>query len=244
MSNGQNAGNGFIALAELDSNSDGCVDANDPGWSSLLVWRDLNGNGRTDEGELHSLESIGILALNTSYAESYQSDSYQNEYRQIGSYIAQDGSARAAVDVWFKINRMYRIAENAVAVPTDIGMLPNLLGYGELPDLRQAMATDSTGTLKSLLASFAAETNLYIRSQLTEKILFEWSGVTDVPIYSRWDSGAEGIAPGSWCFSKTSSAMSTWDGISTAIRCRTRTVLLRDLCIKPIKACLKCITRT
>lgn len=193
LSNGQNAGNGFIALAELDSNSDGCVDANDPGWSSLLVWRDLNGNGRTDEGELHSLESIGILALNTSYAESYQSDSYQNEYRQIGSYIAQDGSARAAVDVWFKINRMYRIAENAVAVPTDIGMLPNLLGYGELPDLRQAMATDSTGTLKSLLASFAAETNLYIRSQLTEKILFEWSGVTDVPIYSRWDSGAEGI---------------------------------------------------
>lgn len=41
LQNGNNAANGFQALAELDGNADGKVDANDAAFASLRVWRDI-----------------------------------------------------------------------------------------------------------------------------------------------------------------------------------------------------------
>ncbi len=52
LANGSQASNGFAALAELDSNHDGKVDASDAGFATLKVWRDLNGDGYTEAGEL------------------------------------------------------------------------------------------------------------------------------------------------------------------------------------------------
>jgi hypothetical protein len=48
------AANGFQALAELDANNDGKVDANDAAFSTLRIWRDLDGDAVTDTGELFS----------------------------------------------------------------------------------------------------------------------------------------------------------------------------------------------
>ncbi len=36
---------GFTELAKLDSNGDGVIDANDPAFTGLRIWRDLNGDG-------------------------------------------------------------------------------------------------------------------------------------------------------------------------------------------------------
>ena len=67
LSGGANAANGFAALAELDGNGDGVIDANDAAFGDLRVWRDMNGNGRADAGELFTLSELGIASLNVGY---------------------------------------------------------------------------------------------------------------------------------------------------------------------------------
>jgi antirestriction protein len=57
------AANGFAALAAEDSNGDGIVDTNDANWGKLRVWQDLNSDGKTDEGELKTLEELGIAGF-------------------------------------------------------------------------------------------------------------------------------------------------------------------------------------
>ena len=51
------------ALARLDSNADGVIDANDARFGELRVWRDANGNGLTETGELLTLEASGIASI-------------------------------------------------------------------------------------------------------------------------------------------------------------------------------------
>ena len=56
LSSGQKAANGFEALADLDSNSDGVFNSSDAAWNQVKVWKDTNQNGKVDEGELLTLE--------------------------------------------------------------------------------------------------------------------------------------------------------------------------------------------
>jgi hypothetical protein len=54
---------GFAALGALDANADGKITAADTAFTTLRVWRDLNGNGRTDAGELQTLAEAGITQI-------------------------------------------------------------------------------------------------------------------------------------------------------------------------------------
>lgn len=54
---------GFGALAYYDSNGDDVIDENDLQFSSLLLWTDKNRDGKTQAGELISLEDAGITTI-------------------------------------------------------------------------------------------------------------------------------------------------------------------------------------
>ena len=54
---------GYTALRAFDSNGDNRIDANDVNFSQLRVWRDLNGDGVSQAGELATLSSLGIASL-------------------------------------------------------------------------------------------------------------------------------------------------------------------------------------
>ena len=43
-------------------------------------------------------------------------------------------------------------------VPEDIAALPDLMGFGNMHDLRQAMVHDKSDTLRGLVEQYAAET--------------------------------------------------------------------------------------
>jgi hypothetical protein len=57
LANGARAPNGFAALAALDANGDGILDARDPMFSHLVLWSDRNGDHRSTPDELTPLGS-------------------------------------------------------------------------------------------------------------------------------------------------------------------------------------------
>src|SRR5262249_33677396 len=69
---------GFDALSKYDANSDGVIDAKDSIFAELSLWSDRNGDGRTQPGELLSLESMRVVSVRLSYTESDKVDSFGN----------------------------------------------------------------------------------------------------------------------------------------------------------------------
>jgi len=54
---------GLNGMRWVDSNYDGQLTALDPVWNELKVWQDANGNGAADAGEVQTLGTLGISAL-------------------------------------------------------------------------------------------------------------------------------------------------------------------------------------
>lgn len=72
--------NGYRALEVFDDNGDGRITATDGVWRLLGIWRDTNHDGHSD-GEVRSLDQIGIVEIDLDYHESRRLDRYGNELR-------------------------------------------------------------------------------------------------------------------------------------------------------------------
>ena len=100
---GGNVGEGFAKLATYDTDGDGLIGQEEILTGRLLLWQDANENHSTDEGELISLGSQGIVSLNTAYEETpvYQ---HGNVLIEHGSATKADGSQIDMVDAYFQID--------------------------------------------------------------------------------------------------------------------------------------------
>ncbi|GFE82768.1 hypothetical protein GCM10011487_47680 [Steroidobacter agaridevorans] len=180
LASGALAANGFAALAELDSNGDGIVNAADENFAQLRIWRDANGNGVSEAGELLTLEQAGLQGLNTAWSSSTLVDANGQAHRQVGSAIRADGSAANVSDVWFTSDSSRRINNVDVSIEAlfELSETPNAKAFGNLPDLHQALV--SNAALQPLLDAYLTETDPAARKTRLEALIFEWAGVTGI----------------------------------------------------------------
>ena len=119
---------GFTALRTVESHPDGEINAKDHEWKNLKVWRDLNQDGKTQKGELFSLNELGItgLDLNTGLAKG------------TSTFTTQDGKKQKLADVNFNRDTVHSEYKEHIALTEEQLKLPNLHGVGMLRDLREA----------------------------------------------------------------------------------------------------------
>jgi hypothetical protein len=103
LANGHRAADGYAALAELDSNGDGSVDAKDGQFAQLKVWVDGNADGVSQADELKSLADLGITKLNLDVQQSLSGNN-GNTIGATSTYETADGASHAAADVWFAVS--------------------------------------------------------------------------------------------------------------------------------------------
>ena len=100
MFGGLTRGEGFAQLSEFDSNNDGFVNQNDDRFSELLLWKDTNVDGLTDDGELVSASTSGLESISTDYL-SQDVRNNGNILGEVSTAIYQ-GQSTTAVDVYFR----------------------------------------------------------------------------------------------------------------------------------------------
>ena len=190
LADGSKAENGFEALKEFDSNKDGILDQNDADWYKLQIWQDKNQNGRTDAGELKSLDETGVKSIDLNYSETQLTDSNNNAQKQTSTVTMADGSTANIIDIWFDTHTVDSQQTNYIGVSDDAKALPEVYGFGKVYSLRQAMSMDETGELKSLVEQYVnfsyyttveSETSGEETSDSSDNPEFSW-GVVVPPI--------------------------------------------------------------
>lgn len=139
---GSRAANGFIALAALDDNHDGKIDAADAAFSQLRVWKNADSNATVSNGELLTLDAAGVQSLNLAYVGQSLTDAQGNQLLQTGSYVGSDGATHAMVDAWFATDTARTVDLTNTPIDDSISALPDLPGFGNVPIPHQAMARD------------------------------------------------------------------------------------------------------
>ncbi|MBE9080520.1 RHS repeat protein, partial [Romeria aff. gracilis LEGE 07310] len=136
---------GFVELQAIDDDANGFIDAADANFSKLQVWRDLDQDGRSDVNELYTLEELGITRI-SAIPTSTNLINAGNQIVGTTSFELADGTEQEMVEAWLSVSQLnsyydHRSTFNEPVIFTEeILNLPNLRGYGNLPNLQVAMA--------------------------------------------------------------------------------------------------------
>jgi hypothetical protein len=98
-------GNGFLALAVFDSNNDQKIDASDPVFSQLRLWRDVNRDWQNQPSEMLTIEQAGFRSFNLDFHEEGKKDGLGNLWRFSALATKINGSHTTIYDVY--LNAIY-----------------------------------------------------------------------------------------------------------------------------------------
>jgi Ca2+-binding RTX toxin-like protein len=178
LPNGTLAPNGYAALAALDSNQDGILDANDPAFAELKIWRDASQDGVSQAGELIGLSDAGIVSLNLTNTLKNQPLNNGNMLSREGSFTRADGSTSSMGEYRLAIDTFTTKFSEVIEVPDAIKALPNVQGAGNVRELQQAAA--QSGSLSSLLTQFQSATTRADQNALVDSLLTAWANTASM----------------------------------------------------------------
>ena len=180
LADGKRARNGFEALAQYDENKDGVIDEKDSIFSKLLVWVDGNGDGISGAGELKTLAELGILSISLQSSIYDGSTGTEAAINHTGEVTFADGSQTQIGDLWVSSNHANTYEKEWDDLPDDIKNLPDVRSFGKIHRLRNAMALDTSGELKSLVEAFAASQNIDSKDAIVNRLLVKLTGADTV----------------------------------------------------------------
>lgn len=114
LGNGSLAVDGWAALAGMDSNLDGKIDAKDANFDKLRLWVDADTDGVTDAGELKTLLEADVVSIDLNHNNSVTQQN-GNVLQGVSKYTTASGETRDVVDVWLQTTPV------TAAVPADVG---------------------------------------------------------------------------------------------------------------------------
>lgn len=179
---GTNALSGFDALADLDTNNDGVIDALDADFNNLRIQK--------GDGTILTLAEAGITSINLNASIVNIKDENGNTQIEKASFIKVNGSSGEIGSYGVDVKYTSSIPANDYEeVPYEIEKLPNISGYGMLLDLHQAMIKDESGELKTLVEMFISKDTLESdRENILEQIILKWASIENVDINSRGEN--------------------------------------------------------
>lgn len=187
--------NGFLALANYDSNTDDVIDDSDTIWDDLRVWVDENGNGYSEDDELHTLDELLITEIDLDYSTVDYQIAGNNVYQE--STFTMDSETRDVLDVYFTTDTMNTGYVGDIDLDMSVFELPAVRGYGQLPQMSLALMldndTEDSDSLISLMTGLAdvdyetlgVDDDPMPFYAAVEKVMLRWAGVDDVVSDSR-----------------------------------------------------------
>ncbi|WP_115237139.1 calcium-binding protein [Moraxella equi] len=177
LANGDLATSGMEALADLDDNGDGVIDANDKAFGELKVWQDKNGDGVSTDDELISLEELGIERIDLNNKETVNKEVDGGIIKEQATFVKADGSVGTLADVNFEADSIHTRHLNKVELSDAVKALPSVYGMGRLADIQQAaMKSDE---LADILGRYSKATTRVAQKALLDDLMLAWSK-TDV----------------------------------------------------------------
>lgn len=188
LPSGAVASDGYAALSAVDSDTNGVLDKRDTAWTELKVWRDANGDGVSAATEMVSLNDAGVESIKLVATAGPGLDKHLNDHKLVSTFTRLDGSEGQTADIWFRVSPSSTRYETPVTLRDDLLHLPDLQGTGNVANLLQVMASDTSGRLEALVRQYAASSMLISQDDLLRMIIFTWAGVQDVDPASRGTS--------------------------------------------------------
>ncbi len=197
----ENALTGFEALRALDTGPgngspvaygspgayDGLIDSRDAAFSELRIWRDLNSDGVSQEGELQTLAQAGIESIgvrpndtNTNLGNGNTVTGTATVTRTGGTQEQIGSVDLTAGNLNLGSNPFYRTFTDSIPLTDTARALPEMGGSGWLRDLREALSlgTPASAELVDVVQQFAAATTRDAQMALLDKVLSKWAGTT------------------------------------------------------------------
>ena len=173
LPNGTLAPNGFTALAALDSNGDGILDASDPAFAELKLWRDTSQDGVSQGGEFITLAEAGIVSLNLANTLKNQGLANGNQLTREGSFTRADGTTGGMGEFRLATDTFDTQFAEPVEVPEALKTLPTMGGAGNVRELQQAAAQSSN--VAGVLAQFQSATTRAEQKALLDSLITAWA---------------------------------------------------------------------
>ncbi|MCW2313018.1 EF-hand domain-containing protein [Rhodoferax antarcticus] len=173
LPNGTLAPNGFAALAALDFNGDGVIDASDPAFAELKLWRDASQDGISQGGEFITLAEADIVSLNLANTLKNQGLANGNTLSREGSFTRANGTTSAMGEFRLAADTFSTKFAEQIEVPEALKTLPTLQGSGNVRELQQAAA--QSGGVAGVLAQFQSATTRAEQKSLLDSLITAWA---------------------------------------------------------------------
>lgn len=231
LSNGKKATDGYAALADLDSNKDGHIDALDARFQALRVWRDLDQDGQSEAGELQSLAQAGITRIDLNKQANTQTLADGTRLDGLATFTV-NGQTRQYTDAWLAENPFERTFVTRLDLDDTIRALPRMHGSGAVRDLQEAAAQSTA--LQGLLQQFMQADSRNAQMALMDPILKAWSDTSELTTVSEWEAAGHAVtwsfygqdAAGNALWQQRLSALETFNGENYRTLAKTGTTAI------------------